>query len=79
MIMAAYKFGSDEFIEAVRTGTHKAFLETLQAGRPAFYLDADGLNVMELPDGRRFEIRWNPSSATGQNYDIVREMPARAA
>jgi len=70
---------SPEFDEAVRAATHEAFLETLRAGRPAFYTDRDGLEVMELPDGRRFEIRWNPSSATGQNYDIVREMPAPAA
>jgi hypothetical protein len=77
--MAAYKFASDEFIEAVRAGTHKAFLETLEAGRPVFYTDRDGLEVMELPDGRRFEIRWNPSSPNGENYDVVREIAARAA
>ena len=77
--MAAYKFASDEFIEAVRAGTHKAFLETLQAGLPVFYTDRDGLEVMELPDGRRFEIWWNSASTTGQNYDVVREIAARAA
>ena len=77
--MAAYKFASDEFIEAVRAGTHKAFLETLQAGLPVFYTDGDGLEVMELPGGRRFEIRWNPSSPTAENYDVVREIAARAA
>jgi hypothetical protein len=70
---------SPEFDEAVRAATHKAFLETIEAGRPVFYTDREGLEVMELPDGRRFEIRWNPSSATGQNYDVVREIAARAA
>jgi hypothetical protein len=71
--------GSLEFDEAVRAATHEAFLGTLRAGRPVSYTDRDGLEVMELPDGRRFEIRWNPSSPTGQNYDVVREIAARAA
>jgi len=70
---------SPEFDEVVRAATHEAFLETLRAGRPVFYTDRDGLEVMELPDGRRFEIRWNPSSPTGENYDVLREIAARAA
>lgn len=53
--MAAYKFASDEFIEAVGAGTHKAFLETLQAGRPVFYFDADGLSKSNLPAAGREE------------------------
>ena len=77
--MAAYKFASDEFIEAVRAGTHKAFLETLQAGLPVFYTDGDGLEVMELPDGRRFEIRWIPGAPAGKNYEVIRELTAHAA
>lgn len=74
-----YEFGGPEFIEAARAAGHKAFLETLAAGLPAFYLDDDGLNVMELPDGRRFEIRWIPGAPSGQNYEILRELKARAA
>jgi len=34
---------------------------------------------MELPDGRRFEIRWIPGAPGGQNYEVVRELKTRAA
>ena len=74
----AYDFGSKEFDEAVRAAGHQAFLETLAAGLPVFYLD-DGLNVMECPDGRRFEIRWIPGAPSGENYEVVRELTAHAA
>ena len=75
----AYDFGSKEFDEAVRAACHQAFLETLAAGLPVFYRDADGLNVMQYPDGRRFEIRWIPGAPSGENYEIVRELTAHAA
>ena len=74
-----YEFGSPEFDEAVRAATHQAFLDTLAAGLPVFYLDDQGLNVMEQPDGRRFEIEWVPGKPAGENYRIIREVPARAA
>jgi hypothetical protein len=74
-----YDFGSTEFDEAVRAATRKAFAETLAAGLPVFYLNRDGLNVMELADGRRFEIRWLPGAPSGDNYEIIRELTAYAA
>jgi hypothetical protein len=77
--MPAYEFGSLEFHEAVRAAGHQAFLDTLAAGLPVFYLDRDGLNVMELPDGRRFEIRWVPGAPSGENYEVIREVSPRAA
>jgi hypothetical protein len=61
-----YDFDSEEFDRAV-------------AGFPVFYLNGDGLNVKELPDGRRFEIRWIPDAPIGANYEIIRELKARAA
>jgi hypothetical protein len=76
---AAYDFGSTQFDEAVRVATHKAFAETLAAGLPVFYVDGDGLNAMEWGDGRRFEVRWLPGAPSGENYEIVRELTARAA
>ena len=77
--MAAYEFGSKEFHEAVYAATRQAFEETLAAGHPVFYLDDAGLNVMEQPDGRRFEIRWIPDAPAGENYEILRELKQRAA
>jgi hypothetical protein len=74
-----YDFGSPEFHEAVRAATREAFAETLAAGLPVFYTDDDGLNSMQLPDGRKFEIRWKPGAPSGENYEIIREVTAHAA
>jgi len=76
---AAYDFASKEFDDAVRAGTRRAFEATLAAGLPVFYLDSDGLDVMEQPDGRRFEICWIPGAPSGENYKILREVKPRAA
>ena len=42
-----YDFGSTQFDDAVRAATREAFAETLGAGLPVFYIDGNGLNVME--------------------------------
>jgi hypothetical protein len=72
----AYDFGSAEFGDAVREAGHKAFEEALAAGLTVFYIDGDGLDVMEQGDGRRFEIRWLPGAPSGENYEIIRELTA---
>lgn len=77
--MPKYEFGRPEFLEAVSAAGHQAFQESLAMGLPVFYLDDAGLNLMELPDGRRFEIRWIPGAPAGANYEIVREVSRRAA
>jgi oxalate decarboxylase/phosphoglucose isomerase-like protein (cupin superfamily) len=43
------------------------------------YIDADGLNVMERGDGRRFEIHWHPGAPSGENYEVIRDLTAHAA
>jgi hypothetical protein len=63
----------------VRAAGHQAFLETLAAGLSVFYVDTEGLNVMECSDGRRFEIRWIPGAPSGENYEVIRELTAHAA
>jgi len=75
----ACDFRSAQFDDAVRAATHSAFVEALAAGLSVFYVDAGGLNVMERADGRRFEIRWLPGAPSGENYEIIRELTARAA
>jgi hypothetical protein len=77
--MAAYDLASKEFDDAVRAAGRRAFEESLAAGLPVFYLDDEGLDVMELPDGRRFEIRWIPGAPAGENYEILHEVKRRAA
>jgi hypothetical protein len=72
--MAAYEFASKEFDDAACAATRRAFEETLAAGLPVFYLDDEGLDVMEQPDRRRFEIRWIPGAPSGENYEILREV-----
>ena len=76
---AAYDFASKEFDDAVRAAGRRAFEETLASGLSVFYLDDEGLNVMEQPDGRRFEICWIPGAPSGENYKILREVKPRAA
>ena len=59
------------FAQEAYAAGHAAFLETLAAGLPVFYLD-DGVELMERPDGRRFEIRWIADASYPNNYDIIR-------
>jgi hypothetical protein len=75
----ACDFRGAQFDNAVRAATRKAFAETLAAGLSVFYIDGDGLNVMERADGRRFEVRWLPGAPSGENYEIIRELTAYAA
>jgi hypothetical protein len=75
--MPKYEFDSPEFDEAVAAAGRKAFEESLALGLPVFYLDDDGTEVMEQPDGRRFEIRWIPGAPSGANYEILREIGPR--
>ena len=74
-----YNFGSTQFDETVRMATRRAFAEALAAWLSVFYIDGDGLNVMERADGRKFEIRWLPGAPSGENYQIVRELTAHAS
>jgi len=79
IVAVSYDFNSVTFDDAVRKACRNAFAETLAAGLPVFYVDADGLNVMQAGDNRRFEIRWLPGAPSGANYEIVRELTAHAA
>ncbi len=78
-MLPVYDFDSDEFDRAVAAAGRAAFHETPAAGYPVFYSDADGLEAMELPDRRRFEICRIPGAPSGSNYEIVRELKVRAA
>jgi hypothetical protein len=64
---------------SIIAATQQARLDTLAAGVPVFYRDADGLNIMEEPDGRKFEIRLIPGAPRERIFEIVRELvPATA-
>jgi hypothetical protein len=47
VILGPYKFDSPEFDEAVSAAGRRAIEETLAAGFPVFYFDADDLYVMK--------------------------------
>lgn len=71
---------SEEFARKAAAAGDRARLELLSRGLPVFYEDPKtGLDVMEQPDGRRFEIRYIPNSPGPNNYQIVREIVSPAA
>ena len=73
--MADLDIFSDEFTAVVEQAIAKARAETLRAGASLFYRDlATGLEVMEMPDGRIFEIRYLPGQPRDRNYEVLREL-----
>ena len=70
----------DEFTVAVSTAGALSREETLKAGVPVFYRDsASGLEIMEQPDGRRFEICYLAGAPRERNYEVLRELGQTAA
>ncbi len=69
---------SDDFPQFVADATDEARRDLLAHGVEVVYLDPDsGIDVLERPDGRRFQIRL---LSTGRPYyEIVRELPGRQA
>jgi hypothetical protein len=73
--MAIHDLFSEEFTAAVKAAIVHAREETLRAGVPIFYRDRKaGIEVMEQPDGRRFEIRSIPGAPGDRNYEVLREI-----
>lgn len=68
-------FLGEDFIASVIAAGASARIETLQAGIPVFYRDLKrNLDLMEQPNGRRFEIRYIPGAPGDRNYEIIREL-----
>lgn len=65
---------SPNFVVEVAAATNQARLDTLRAGVPVFYRDDSGIELMEYPDGRRFEIRYIPGDPSGHTHEILREL-----
>jgi hypothetical protein len=65
---------SDDFPQFVADATDCARRELLAGGVEVVYFDRDaGIDILERPDGRRFQIRLLPEG--NPNYEIVRELP----
>jgi hypothetical protein len=71
---------SQEFDVNVSKAVAEATRATLTAGVCLFYRDSRiGIDIMEQPDGRRFEIRYIPNAPGETNHEVVRELSSRAA
>lgn len=71
---------TEEIIRHAREATQRAREESLALGLPVFYRDHNsGMDIMEQPDGRRFEIRYIPDAPRETNFEIVRELAVNAA
>jgi hypothetical protein len=72
-------FGN-EVTAAFQTAAAQARTDSLAAGVPIFYRDsATGLEVMEQPGGRKFEIRYIPGAPRDRNYEVLHELGRSAA
>jgi hypothetical protein len=70
----------ETFDLTVKAAVAQARKETLAAGVPLFYRDsASGRDVMELPDGRVFEIRFVPGASRENHYEVLHELGRSAA
>ena len=73
--MPEFSILSEEFSRQVAAAGDRARCQALEQGIPVFYQDKEiGIEVMEQPDGRKFEIRYVPGAPRFQNYEIVREL-----
>ncbi len=67
------------FTAAIITAGARARLETLQAGVPVFYWDwKQNLDIMEQPDGRKFEVCFIAGAPPESNYRVIRELDQTA-
>ena len=78
--MAKLDIFSKEFTRRAEAAWMEARATALSKGFSVFYFESDtGLEVMEQPNGRKFEIRFIARAPRGQNYEVIREISAHAA
>ena len=74
------EFFHEEFTAAIISAGARARLETLKAGVPVFYRDwKQNLDVMEQPDGRKFEVYFISGAPRESNYRVIRELDETVA
>jgi hypothetical protein len=78
--MAGIDILSAEFRRLAADAGGRARRDALASGVTVFYTDdATGLDIMERPDGRRFEIRYIPGAPDDANYEVLRDLTTSAA
>jgi hypothetical protein len=76
--MAKLDIFDEEFTRQAEQAWDRARDEALANGIPVFYRN-NGIQIMQQPDGRRFEIRFISGAPRDSCYEIVRELSASAA
>ena len=72
-------FFQQDFTLAIILAGARARLETLKAGVPVFYRDWNrSLDVMEQPDGRKFEVCFIAGAPRESNYRVIRQLDEMA-
>ena len=66
---------TEEFAQAAARAGLCARQEALAAGHPVVYVDSLGRYVEELPDGRRFEIHFEPGNTRESHVRVLCEIP----
>jgi hypothetical protein len=74
------RFFPDRFSAAIVAAGSRARLETLKAGLAFFCRNwKQNLDVMEQPDGRKFEVCFIAGAPRESNYKVIRELDPTAA
>jgi hypothetical protein len=74
------QFFSEDFSAAIVSAGARARLETLRAGVPVFYRDwKRNVDIMEQPDGRKFEVCFIAGAPRERNFRVIRELIETAA
>ncbi len=70
---------SEEDTQLAEAASNRAREESLKQGIAVTYRDhATGLEVLQEPDGRRFEIRFIAGAPRGHNFEVLRELASNA-
>jgi hypothetical protein len=73
-VMPEFSILGKEFFRQAAAGKRARF-QVLEHENPVFYQDEEtGIEIMEQPDGRKFEIRYIPGAPRFQNYGVVLEL-----
>lgn len=78
-LMATLSVLTDEFLSTVVDACVKARSTALKMGHPVVYRDSGGAYVAEYPDGRRVEVRFDPTRPRDSRLVVLREIPTSIA